>query len=136
MLASRAERFRAAVEVSARRRVRVVVVGAIPTALCCTVDKFGVCGIDVEAEQPRDYPRDVLDNNARAAVLVAQLLHDYGDEVRPIVVDTMSPRGLWLSLRHRLRCQLAVVVGGRVVPPEVEAVRAALGPPPAAHESS
>jgi hypothetical protein len=111
--------------------VRVDVVGAIPTvynmcAPCCTTDELGVCGIDLRSEQLKEYPPHVVENNARAAVLIAQLLHDYGDRVRPSLVDLASPRGVWLALRHRVGSSLVVVVDGKVLPPEVDAVRAAV----------
>ncbi len=115
--------------------IRVEVVGAIPTvynmcAPCCTTDELGICGIDLTAEQLRDYPADVVANNGTAAVLIAQLLHDYGDRIRPSVVDLMSPRGIWLSLRHRLGSSLAVVIHGRVLPANIDAVKAAIDAPP------
>lgn len=115
--------------------IRVEIVGTIPTvynmcAPCCTTDELGVCGIDLRSEQLAEYPAHVIENNAKAAVLIAQLLHDYGDRIRPSLVDLMSPRGIWLSLRHRLQSSLSVIVDGRVLPAEIDAVRTAIGARP------
>lgn len=118
---------------SERRPVEVTLVGVLPTifnmcAPCCTTDELGRCGIDLSADQLREYPPDVLETNAKAAVLFMQLLEDYRGAVRPVVVDSATPRGIWLTLRHGLGHRLSVLVRGKVVRPELDDIRAALAP--------
>lgn len=65
----------------------------------------------------------------RAAQMADRLKQDFGPLVlaKPVGLDTF--RGLWLSLKHRLRNDLHVVVNGtRVVPgsADYEAVRAVI----------
>jgi hypothetical protein len=100
--------------------IRVEMVGLLPTlfnmcANCCTTDTMGACGIDLVADQMRDYPPEVVETNQRAAELYTRLLQEYGGVVVPLAVSTTSLRGLWLSLRHRLSSGLSIVVNGRRV---------------------
>ncbi len=95
-------------------------VGLLPTlfnmcANCCTTDTMGACGIDLVADQMRDYPPEVVETNHRAAELYSRLLQEYGGAVIPLAVSTTSLRGLWLSLRHRLSSGFSIVVNGRRV---------------------
>jgi len=62
----------------------------------------------------------------RAAEMAHRLRQEYGPLVlaKPVGLDTL--RGLWLSLKHRLRNDLHVVINGnRVVPgaADYEAIR-------------
>jgi len=76
---------------------------------------MGACGIDLIADQMRDYPPEVVQTNQRAAELYTRLLQEYGGAVIPLAVSTTSLRGLWLSLRHHLSSGLSIVVNGRHV---------------------
>ncbi len=76
-----------------------------------------------------EYPPEILELQDRAARTAARLREDFGPLVvaRPVGLDTL--RGLWLSLRHRMRNDLFLVVNGRRVLPgtaDYEAVRAAV----------
>ncbi len=98
-----------------QRPIKVEMVGLLPTlfsmcASCCTTDTMGACGIDLAGDQMRDYPPEVIETNQRAAELYTRLLKDYKGLVVPLAVSTTSPRGLWLSLRHRLSSGFSIVV--------------------------
>src|SRR5712691_891285 len=100
--------------------IRVEMVGLLPTlfnmcANCCTTDTIGACGIDLVADQMREYPPEVVETNQRAAELYSRLLQEYSGAVIPLAVSTTSLRGLWLSLRHRLSSGFSIVVNGRYV---------------------
>lgn len=100
--------------------IRVEMVGLLPTlfsmcANCCTTDTIGACGIDLVADQMRDYPPEVVETNRHAAELYARLLQEYRGAVIPLAVSTTSLRGLWLSLRHRLSPDFSIVVNDRHV---------------------
>jgi hypothetical protein len=73
------------------------------------------CGIDHEAEQLGEYPPEVIETQGKAAELYARLMRDFGERVLPIAVGLTSPRGLWLSLRHRLSRDLNLVINGHRV---------------------
>lgn len=100
--------------------IRVEMVGLLPTlfnmcANCCTTNTMGACGIDLIADQMRDYPAEVVETNQRAAELYSWLLQEYSGAVIPLAVSTASLRGLWLSLRHRLSPGFSFIVNGRRV---------------------
>jgi hypothetical protein len=76
-------------------------------------------GVNLNEIQSRfpEYPTESLEMQERAAQMAHRLREDFGPLVvaKPVGLD--SPRGLWLSLRRRLRNELSVVVNGkRVVP--------------------
>jgi hypothetical protein len=101
-----------------QRPIKVEMVGLLPTlfsmcASCCTTDTMGACGVDLAGDQMRDYPPEVLETNQHAAELYTRLLRDYQGLVVPLAVSTTSPRGLWLSVRHRLSSGLSIVINNR-----------------------
>jgi hypothetical protein len=112
--------------------VRVEFVGLLPETLRTCMAHYCVPGSvgrpDIEA-QLREYPPEVQAIHQRAAALYDRLVQDFGARIRPQSVMLTSGRGLWLSLRHRLRGDLSLVINGRrVVPGEAayEAVKAAI----------
>ena len=58
-------------------------------------------------------PDDLLREHARLSAGVAHRVAVHGDRVEVEVVDAVSVRGFWRSLRHRVGRYPAVVVGGR-----------------------
>lgn len=110
----------------------VFVVGLIPDLyrLCPTrCDWAAAAGMTAAGEQWRDYPPAARVAGDGAAVLVRRLLDEFAGRVRPVTVGLLSPRGLWLSWRHRLRGdRVYVVAGNRAVPADAgwEAVRQAV----------
>jgi hypothetical protein len=97
------------------RPVKVELVGLFPTLFstrCKAVcDPAGLAGVvDAEA-QLKEYPEEVLDSLRLVREAALSLLKEGGVEVR--VVDALSPRGLWLQLRHRLRSGPWAIVEGR-----------------------
>ena len=102
------------------RRVKVEFVGLLPTffnmcAPCCTTDYVKRCGVDHEAEQLSEYPPEAVATQDKASELYARLMRDFGEGILPIAVGLTSPRGLWLSLRHRLGRDLNLVINGHRV---------------------
>lgn len=100
--------------------VRVEMVGLLPMtfttcAHCCTTDYFRVCGLDTRSDQLEEYPEDVRGIEERVADLYRKILTDFQGRVIPLAVGTATLRGLWLSLRHRLRGEFNVIVNGRHV---------------------
>lgn len=101
-------------------QVKVEFVGLLPTffnlrAPCCTQDYMGACGIDYAAEQLKEYPRQSQEIHLRAYQLFVNLLRDFGTQARPLAVASISPRGLWLTVKHRLGNDLSLVINGRRV---------------------
>lgn len=94
-------------------RVKVEFVGLLPTffnlcAPCCTKDY-------VRAEQLKEYPPQTREIHLRAYQLFVNLLRDFGAQVRLLAVGSMSPKGLWLTIKHRLGNDLSLVVNDRRV---------------------
>lgn len=115
-----------------KQPVRVEFVGLLPETLRTCMAHYCVPGPvgkpDVEA-QLREYPPEIQAIHHQAVSLCERLVEDFGDQIYPQSVMLTSGRGLWLSLRHRLSNDLALVINGtRVVPATAgyEMVKAAI----------
>jgi hypothetical protein len=97
------------------RPVRVELVGMLPDLYKMCPKGADMCQLEPRAEQMQDYPPAVLKNQEEAVEIFNRLLAEFGWRVLPITVGTMSWRGFWLSLKHRLGQDLAIVVEGRRV---------------------
>lgn len=100
------------------RPIRLELVGLFPElfsmcASCCTTDEFGRCGVSLDADQLRDYPPDLVQVHAQAAELFSELLGEFHGGVAVIVTGLMSPRGVYLALRHRLPTGVSLFLEGR-----------------------
>lgn len=122
------------VGVAVTRPIRLELVGLFPElfsmcASCCTTDAFGRCGISLDSDQLNDYPPDLLTTHAEAAQLFTELLAEFHGSVAVIVTGLMSPRGVWLALRHRLPMGVTLLLQGRRLPVGLDdrsAIRAAV----------
>ncbi len=99
-------------------QIQVEFVGLLPTfyrttAHCCSTDYFKACGINTDIDQLQDYPPEVIKNQEKVAALSHQLLRDFGEEVKPLVTGSVSLRGFWLTLKHRLGGDLAVIIDNK-----------------------
>lgn len=103
------------------RPIRLELVGLFPELFsmcvsCCTTDEFGRCGVSLDDDQLRDYPPDLLETHAEAAELFTELLGEFHGRVALIVTGLMTPRGVWLALRHRLPTGVSLFLDGRRLP--------------------
>ena len=103
------------------RPIRLELVGLFPELFsmcvsCCTTDEFGRCGVSLDADQLRDYPPDLLRVHAQAAELFTELLGEFHGGVAVILTGLMSPRGVYLALRHRLPTGVSLFLEGRRLP--------------------
>lgn len=109
----------------ARRGIELV--GLYPAALSpCTVCRLDDLAARLAAEQAREAPAAARSDADGAARLLAALADRAGGSVSIRLTPLDSPRGLWLSLRHRLPNGLAVLVGGRRVAADPATVADAL----------
>ena len=115
-----------------KQPVRVEFVGLLPEVLRTCMAHYCVPGQvgkpDIEA-QLRDYPPEIQAIHHQAVALCDQLLQDFGEQIYPQSVMLTSARGLWLSLRHRLRNDLSLVINGkRTLPADAayEVIKAAI----------
>lgn len=82
-----------------------------------------------EADQLADYPADLVALNRQAAAIAERLHQEFGAQVLVLPVGSATPRGLWLSVRHRLGQQPAAIINGRRVlrnNPSLASIRAAV----------
>jgi hypothetical protein len=111
--------------------VAVEVITCIPTTFvqcwgCETA--FGLGGISEKAhnEQLNAFPAEWKKEAAILAEWTQQLRRHFGRRVRVRLVDAMSLRGFWLSLRHNVHRYPAFIIGGnaRLVGLDVDRVDA------------
>ena len=115
-----------------RQPVRVEFVGLLPETLGTCMAHYCLPGQvgkpDIDA-QLREYPPAIQAIHHKAVSLYDRLMQDFGDRIYPQSVMLTSGRGLWLSLRHRLKNDLSLVINGRrVVPADVgyDVIKAAI----------
>ena len=106
-----------------KRPVRVEFVGLLPETLGTCMAHYCMPGAvgkpDIDA-QLREYPPEIQAIHDKAVSLYDRLVQDFGDKIYPQSVMLTSGRGLWLSLRHRLKNDLSLVINGRrVVPADI-----------------
>lgn len=98
--------------------IRVELIGLMPEVYkvctkCQPMDYLSLAGVDYLAEQVADYPQEILKEQKRLLELYDRLAKDFSSAVLLVPVGLISVRGLWLSIRHRLRNRPAVIIGGR-----------------------
>lgn len=95
--------------------VRVELVGMFPLTFrtCARAVGMAGCGPGDDVAQQAEYPPDVLAQQRLAEEAAANLWTAFGAAVRVESVLFTSPRGLWLSLRHRLGQDPVAFVDGR-----------------------
>lgn len=109
----------------ARRDLELV--GLYPAAMSpCSVCRLDGLATRLAAEQAREVPAGARSDADGAARLLAAVAERGGGAVSVRLTALDSPRGLWLSLRHRLPNGLAVLVDGKRVAADPETVAAAL----------
>lgn len=90
--------------------VHVELVGMFPMTFrtCSRAAGLSACGPGDEALQRAEYPPHVQEQQQLAEDVALRLWDEFGSAVRVDSVLFTSPRGLWLSLRHRLGSSDAV----------------------------
>jgi len=98
----------------------IELVGLYPAALSpCTVCDLSDLGAKLAAEQQREAPVAAASDSERVWRIAEKVFAAHGPNVRIRLTPVDSPRGVWLSLRHRLGGGgLQALVNGRRVPAE------------------
>jgi hypothetical protein len=98
--------------------IAVEVVTYIPTTFiqcwgCETAFGLGALTNKLHNEQLNAFPAEWKQEAAVLAEWTQRLRQRFGRRVRVRLVDAMSLRGVWLSLRHNLHRYPAFIIGGR-----------------------
>ncbi len=106
----------------------IELVGLYPATLSpCTVCRIGELSEKLSADQMREAAPSARADADLASRIADAVVSRYGAAVRIRITPVDSPRGMWLSLRHRLGSGLQVLIAGRRVRAEPDAVLSALG---------
>lgn len=101
------------------RAVKVEILGFLPTLFSskCKVycNPTGVVGIRSFDQQMQEYPEHIRRNQERIVRIFESMVNDFPGRVLVKVINPTSARGLWLSLKHRVRDGLWLVLEGRRV---------------------
>lgn len=92
----------------------------------CSVCDITDLGQKLEREQAGEATAAARRDSDTAYAIAAAAFARFGTDVRVRLTPLDSPRGVWLSLRHRLGGGLQVLANGRKVAPVPESVIAAL----------
>ena len=100
------------------RPLTITFVGIMPTLFahcqhCMQV--MHATGMFPYSEQLEDYPEDVKKQYFQLSEIAQKLKAEFGDLVLLDPVDSASPQGVWLSIRHRiLRTPCVLIHGSKV----------------------
>src|SRR5947199_10654493 len=94
----------------------VTFVGIMPTLFAhCQhcMEVMHATGMSPYSEQLEDYPEDVKKQYFQLSEVAQKLKAEFGGLVLLDPVDSASPQGVWLSIRHRiLRNRFKIIHGG------------------------
>ncbi|TLY01972.1 MAG: hypothetical protein E6K95_05455 [Thaumarchaeota archaeon] len=101
-----------------RRPVRVEFVGIMPTlfAHCehCMEVMHGT-GLMPYSEQLEEYPEDVKKQYFELSEVAQKIRDEFGGAVFFDAIDSASPQGVWMTLRHRILRTPCVLIEGKKV---------------------
>ena len=100
------------------RHVRVEFVGIMPTlfAHCehCMEVMHGT-GLMPYSEQLEEYPEDVKKQYFELSEVAQKIRDEFGGAVFFDAIDSASPQGVWMTLRHRILRSPCVLIEGKKV---------------------
>lgn len=101
--------------------------GIFPATLSpCSVCDMTDLGGKLAREQSREAPAAAAGDAEITWRIAEAVFARYGTNVRIRLTPVDSPRGVWLSLRHRLGGGMRAIVSGRTVSADPQEVLAAL----------
>jgi hypothetical protein len=97
--------------------IKVELIGLLPEVYrvcvkCQPMDYLSLGGVDYVSEQLAGYPEEIRVEQKKLLDLYHRLQRDFPGAVLPVPIGLMSPRGLWLSLRHRFGNGPKLLIGG------------------------
>jgi hypothetical protein len=99
--------------------VKLEILGFLPTLFSSACKVFcnptGVVGVRSFDQQLAEYPDYIRRNQERTAQIFESISKDFPGQVLVRVVNPTSARGLWLTLRRRVKDGLWLIVDGRTV---------------------
>jgi hypothetical protein len=99
--------------------VKLEILGFLPTLFSSKCKVFcnptGVVGVRSFDQQLEEYPEHIRRNQERAAQIFESISKDFPGQVVVRVVNPTSVRGLWLTLRQRVKHGLWLILEGRTV---------------------
>ncbi len=69
----------------------------------------------IQEEQVAAYPKEIMDNMRKAAAMAELVALEFGPKVHVVIVAADSFSGVALSVKHRLRGDLNLIVDGHAV---------------------
>ena len=101
-----------------RRPVRVEFVGIMPTlfAHCghCMEVMHGT-GLMPYSEQLEEYPEDVKKQYFELSEVAQKIRDEFGGAVFFDAIDSASPQGIWMTIKHRILRTPCVLIQGKKV---------------------
>ena len=98
--------------------LRVTFVGIMPTLFShCEhcMEVMHATGMSPYSEQLEGYPEDVKKQYFQLSEMAQKLKAEFGEAVIFDPVDSMSPQGVWLSIRHRIMRTPCILIQGNKV---------------------
>lgn len=99
-------------------QIKVQFVGILPTlfAHCqhCMQSMHGA-GLQPYSEQLEEYPEEVVKEYFEISEMAQKVKGEFGDTVFFDAIDSASPQGIWMMIKHRIRKTPCVIIQGKKV---------------------
>lgn len=97
-------------------RVKIEFIGLMPTlyAHCqhCMQVMHGT-GLQPYSEQLEEYPEEIKKVYFKVSELAQKIRNEFGERIAFDAIDTASPKGIWLTLKYRIKKTPCVIINGR-----------------------
>ena len=101
-----------------RQPIRVQFVGIMPTLFAhCEhcMEVMHQTGLKPYSEQLEEYPEDVKKQYFELSEVAQKIRDEFGGAVFFDAIDSASPQGVWMTLRHRILRTPCVLIEGKKV---------------------
>ena len=101
-----------------RQPVRVEFVGIMPTLFAhCEhcMEVMHQTGLKPYSEQLEEYPEDVKKQYFELSAVAQKIRDEFGGAVFFDAIDSVSPQGVWMTLRHRILRTPCVLIDGKKI---------------------
>jgi hypothetical protein len=99
-----------------RTGIKIEFIGIMPTLLAhcqhCMEVMHGT-GMEPYSEQLEQYPEDVRKQYFEISSIAQRLRNEFHGAVQFDAIDTASPQGLWVTIRHRIVRTPCVLIQGK-----------------------
>ncbi|MEM2541538.1 MAG: hypothetical protein QXX13_09770 [Candidatus Methanomethylicia archaeon] len=97
-------------------QIKVEILSIFPTfySICRNCQPLlPASGLFIANNVLKDYPNDMKESYRKICDLALSLVNYFGDKIRISATDVFTPKGLWKSLRYRVKQYPVFIINGK-----------------------